>query len=510
MLSYLFSIRIQQWIMFFLCLNILDCILFLFNYSFKYTDGDQCLAWIQSQHYASVNFHDIYFIGQKYNIALEALLSAPFVKMGLQPMYAMPLVTCVLSILPFVLFAYYFYKKKLYEVAFIFVIIPLVLPSEYQMVSFAPRGFVTGLAVSSIGIFGLLTYTNFVIRAIAFFLIFFSVEINPNSVLLTAPLLLYVFLQSNRKWNFVWNAFVGLFVAMVVLFFIRRFYVQYPHYIVHEMKALECSLSNFAHVISNINNITKTFFPAVFHAGIGALFILVLFLFFIFKRGFTSSKIASLFFIMLFVCTWFVNKISDGTANIDLPYYRMYLAIPILYGWFYFFANAKSFYNNKSVFFLILFLVFSGFILKWSMFPVRAKRSVIEGSSVVCRYEISKLIQLKQFVMNDNLVRSTNLIIHDHSLSHYFFSSQLHYPVNIFPFYERLHENIYRTERLQHVRPLFISKVNEPIEKMDTVNGIQVLYNDGFHKVLVTPDSLIFDNAEAVFKTYNINALYKE
>ena len=69
----------------------------------KFIDEDQGIEWYAAREFLRGHFHEPCFFGQSYNSNVEGWLAAPFVAAGMSYSYAVPLVTVLLSVLPFVL-----------------------------------------------------------------------------------------------------------------------------------------------------------------------------------------------------------------------------------------------------------------------------------------------------------------------------------------------------------------------------------------------------------------------
>ena len=68
--------------LFMLGLLILDRLLILYYFGFRFTDIDEMIFWLGANDYARGVFHEPFFYGQNYNYMLEACLAVPFILGG--------------------------------------------------------------------------------------------------------------------------------------------------------------------------------------------------------------------------------------------------------------------------------------------------------------------------------------------------------------------------------------------------------------------------------------------
>lgn len=99
------------------------------------------------------SFYSFAFYGQSYNIAVEAFLAAPLFLAGLSYPLSFALITSSLASVPYRIFSILF-RKKMGDLAGILpLVVLLLMPSEFLMLSSISRGFVQGIAISSIGLY---------------------------------------------------------------------------------------------------------------------------------------------------------------------------------------------------------------------------------------------------------------------------------------------------------------------------------------------------------------------
>ena len=86
-----------------LCLLVADRWLILHQFGFRYVDDDQAIMWNGAEEMAHGRFHEPCFYGQRYNTMLEGLVAVPLLWSGVEHEVALPLMTGVLALLPFMI-----------------------------------------------------------------------------------------------------------------------------------------------------------------------------------------------------------------------------------------------------------------------------------------------------------------------------------------------------------------------------------------------------------------------
>ena len=75
-------------------------------------------------------------------------MAVPLLKLGFSLHIALPLVTTMLTLLPFFVCSQWIFRKKSAIIGVFILSLPLLLPVEYDLITTIPRGFVTGVALS--------------------------------------------------------------------------------------------------------------------------------------------------------------------------------------------------------------------------------------------------------------------------------------------------------------------------------------------------------------------------
>ena len=314
--------------LFILGLLLLDRLLVLYYFGFRYTDIDEMIFWLGANDYARGVFHEPFFYGQNYNYMLEAFFAVPFIWAGFSVKFVLPAVTSLLALFPYIFISYKLKSAGKFAAALFFLFIPLSLPAEYGMITSITRGFVAGLFFTSFLIYPLLMpgkRSSWVIAgifsAIAFIL-------NPNSLNVSMPVLAYLFFVNYRSWNFYLLGIASALPFLVIDWWAKRFYELNPEYLVHSMWKLSYSFSTMIKSFNNLDRFFAWLFPFFPFAGWLVLFVLPVIGIFLYRKS--REKALAVFTGWAFAVFMLgINKVNDGYDNIFLSSVRMYLGMPL-------------------------------------------------------------------------------------------------------------------------------------------------------------------------------------
>ncbi len=390
-----------------LFLVILDRTLFLVNFSFQYVDSDQMIYWQAANDYMKGFFHEPYFYGQNYSFLLEALLSVPFLKLGVPLNYSMPIVTSILSLFPFVLFAFVLYRKSFFVESFVFLAIPIALPIEYEILTSITRGFVTGLFASGFLIFCLIKphkKSSFIllgsISGLAYIL-------NPNSIIFVLPIGIYMLLKNYKSFYFYIFNIISVTPFLFIEYLSKQFYIHHPEYIVHSMWTLNYSFKTLITAFGHLDNFFSYLTPVVWIWGWIVLLLLAVLGVFLFVKN--KKKGLSILISLIFILASLgVNKINDGLNTVFLSPIRMFLGIPLLFGlsiiWTKKYFTVKDLYWKYSIILICCIL----FCVKASLYkPIIKYHTLTENYGPIA---IKKLKQLRcECSVINNIVKEHNI-----------------------------------------------------------------------------------------------------
>ena len=321
--------RHRYWVILPLVIVVLMKVYVHLQFTQVYTDDDQVINWLSAVDKAEGKFHSIYFYGQQYNMSIESILGAILIKLGLPVDRAMPLVGSFLSILPFLVAFALFFRKEDTSVIWIGAAMLCLLPNEYHMISSMVRGFYGAIGLASIGL-ALLTLKHERWKLTGLILCVLSYYANPNSILLTLPVLVYFLLNTPRITDKLKNPWTLTKWSLALFGSIFLFQPPSANSIqfVHKLWAMNWGID---FLMDNARNIGQRwqFIAPLWNNGY--VFVLLMgiciILLFRYKRMLGYLSIGMFCFIIMSLG---LEKTTDGTANVFFPYERMYLALPLI------------------------------------------------------------------------------------------------------------------------------------------------------------------------------------
>lgn len=251
--------------LFLLLLLIADRVLSLWFFGFVYTDIDQTVIWNGAMDYSQGIFREPFFYGQDYNFMLEALLAVPLIWLGIPVYKALPIVTAVLSVVPFIALAFFFRKRNHNLWAYLSLAIPVLLPVEYNFLTTISRGIVQAnlfLPLLLIPFFDPDRLRNITILYIASSLCLLA---NQSSIIIVAPVFLYVYVHQYKSGSFyIKSLWIIPFAALY--FLAKYYYVIHPEKVLLRMSGLKPQLYL---LLTNLkyDELFNHVFPLVSHWG---------------------------------------------------------------------------------------------------------------------------------------------------------------------------------------------------------------------------------------------------
>jgi hypothetical protein len=350
------------------------------DYLFKYTDEDQCVMWEAAYELLHGKLREPCFYGQDYNTCLEGFLAAPFAYFGMPYHIACPLVSLLLGLFPFLVVAWVAWRRRQTIVAAISLLIPLILPVRYAMITGMPRGFTTGIAVAMIPAVLLLpppwrreqngipllapqrrpTWLRSTLPALRYFfaaaLSIIAAQVQPGCVIILVPVALHAILTRWREWKFWAFSMAGLLVALPYPIYVYQFYyVYHPDYVLH-LRGAQWRWG-YTYYLSYLHQfLTPRFGPSLVlqdlvpfcipatpasQAGeflVAAFGIVGLLLLIRLRTAALAAGFMGVFFTFI---TFGYDRIrvGAGTNSASYSYSRMFLAIPVLFLWLLLFIN---------------------------------------------------------------------------------------------------------------------------------------------------------------------------
>lgn len=285
--------------------------------------------WAGTRDFANGIFHEPRFYGQDYNSLMESLFAVPLYWLGVPLYRALPIVSSLLMMVPYLMLSWLVFKKRSKEVGILLLLLLFTFPLMYDLVTATSRGFVTGIAIAT-GTLVALFYKEK--RAVWFFAVFSAVvafSINPNSVIVTIPCLIGLYSVHYRNKAFYVISVLGLISGLVVHLSLNLFYVYHPNYILHGY-GFSIDFEAFAYGISHLDSLLKDVSPIFWKQGWMPLLIcIVLGITFYKKRDFKMAwvTLCTPLFVLIAMC---VSKVYDGSDWVFFPINRMFLALPLV------------------------------------------------------------------------------------------------------------------------------------------------------------------------------------
>ena len=310
-------------------LVILDRVFLLDSFGFAYVGSDDPILWQGAVDYTRGIFHEPYFYGQNYNVMLEALFATPLVGSGMSPHQALPLSTTVIGLLPYIVFATTLFRRGKAWGAFIFMLMPLLLPVEYGMLTMMPRGFVNGLFFTGALIFPILDprlVRSFVVLGLASSVGFIC---NPNSLVFSFPVAVYVLLENRSRPSFYCITALSCVPALVFHLCAKGFYLDHRLFNVHSNFGLNYSMELLMGAFGRLDRFLGHLMPIAWSMGwlvLPTLLLIVVKL----RRRAPHRAIALMSALILMIVILGVDKVNDDAGTLFLSSVRMFLGAPLL------------------------------------------------------------------------------------------------------------------------------------------------------------------------------------
>lgn len=324
------ELYLKLFFFFLLSAVVADKVFALMAIGFAYSDADQTLIWNATHDMLHGHFYQPCFYGQSYNPLIESFLAVPLLALHIRPYMALPIITAILGLFPYLLFSILSYKRKWHLAAFIVSAMPLLLPFGFEMLTIMPRGFVTGIFFSAIGsAFILFGHTRYRFLLFSFFSII-ALTANPNCGLIICPLLFYILLENRARLNVYIQLFSGALIASPFPLFIYYFYKNHPELIVHSEK----SKSFVPHLLLDALKEPGVFLRDILPFGFSFWFLVLLLMLIIglaiYRKAYRRPAAVSIAAFVIFILSLGIEKVHDGRPVIFLSFSRMYLALPFV------------------------------------------------------------------------------------------------------------------------------------------------------------------------------------
>lgn len=304
-------------------------ILLFCTVNIDFIDNDQILIWLGAKHYSQGIFYEPRFYGQAYSTMMEGLFAVPFMWLKLPVYYAVPLATHIIFLFPFLFPAFYLFKKKLFDKAILVLTILLCMPLGFDVMASIPRGFVTGLFFTSFFVINLLNPYNYKYILLNTVFACIGVLVNPNSVLVSAPFLFYLFLLNYKDKRYYVYSIMGLVCALPFEFLLNHYYRIHPESIIFDFS----NKFDPHYFIDAVSHLDDRFAHIGFFIEESCVITLIVFFaigLYFFKKN-KKWFFSFILFISIILISFLGEKTADGVVWPHFSYSRMYLAIPVFF-----------------------------------------------------------------------------------------------------------------------------------------------------------------------------------
>lgn len=201
------------------------------------------------------------------------------------------------------------------------------MPLGYDIINSIPRGFVTGLFFSSFFIVSIYNPTNIKFIFLNTVLSYIGYLVNPNSVLVSAPFLCFMFFHNYKNKRYYFVSIIAVLFVLPVHYYVIHYYKIHPEYVLYGFSN-SFSFNYFKTAIIGLN---ERFAHVSFFIDDNGFFIqlLLLFLGFAFYK---KNKVVFLSYgclLIIVVVSLFSSKAADGAPWAFYSYSRLYLGIPV-------------------------------------------------------------------------------------------------------------------------------------------------------------------------------------
>jgi hypothetical protein len=300
--------------------------------NFKLVDSDQMYMWLGAKDFSEGHFYEARYYGQNYNTFMEALFAVPLLWTGLSVYKALPVATLFISLFPWLFTAGYLYYNKRKVNALITLAVLLSMPAQFDLTNSLSRGFVTGLFFCSFYVINIINPRNihaYLINAVLSVIAWF---VNPTSVFVSAPFLLYLFLHNFRTRSCYLASLPALLLLWPLHLLFDRLYILHPEYIMHPM------VDNFStdYFWESIQTLDLKFgyISPFFENRSVSLIVALLILGALFWRFDRKALVCLGLLVAITLFSFIYEKSCEGTEWAYMPWSRMYLGIPFFIGLF--------------------------------------------------------------------------------------------------------------------------------------------------------------------------------
>lgn len=404
----------------------------LIQFGFEYTDQDQAVLWEGVRDFSSGVFHETRYYGQGYNTMLEALLATPLYLAGVPVYQALPVVTTLLALLPFIIPASLACFRKQHSTGYLILLLALAFPADYDLITTLSRGFITGIALASVSFIWMDKKTPVAYYLFALFIVL-GFTVNPNSIILSGPLALYFWLKNSKQIQLYFYGSAGLLTGWLIHSLLNSFYTRYPNYELHRPSG-EFAWSYFTDGIEHFDLFFDGLIPLYLHWSWLALLLPVFFAIYFFRTGKRAEGYTCIIIPFVLLLPLFNSRLHNASDTIFYSYSRMFLAFPVLLVALLYFLPFKKI--NP-----LFYLPFLGvFVFKLTVFQENLDKRLNESTYILVRPVedvLKKCQDLKKLAEKHHaeliLITDFGYILHNYACA----ACTDNFPNTLYPTFER-------------------------------------------------------------------------
>lgn len=313
----------------------LDRLLLLFLFGFRYVGDDDGIIWSAAVDYAHGRFHEPYFYGQDYAVMLEALVAAPFVRLGIPLHILMPVVTSMLALAPYWSFAFWHRAHGRSVAALVFLAMPVLLPVEFGLMTTVTRCFITGIAPFAALPWILDLRDRWTKPFLVGLVVSAGAFINPNGLVFSTAFCAWYLLASPRRARVLVFLLAGMVPFVLAHLAAQGYCKAHPERMMNvigdwRMRFVPLKL---AESFTMLDRHFRWLFPLLPATGSLAFIALAALIGGHLRERRRLYALALSGALVLLILSFAFPKTHDGRDHVFFPYGRMYLAVPLLLCW---------------------------------------------------------------------------------------------------------------------------------------------------------------------------------
>jgi len=311
-------------------LGIIDRLLIL-QLTIGYASDDLTVIWLAAQDYSQGIFHEPFFYGQNYGVMLEALLAAPFVALGADPIAAVPVVIAFIAMAPFWSFAFYYFLRKEYVGALLFAAIPLLLPPEHGI----QYTNLNGLAVLAIFPWVQRIRKNALSAFLTGLVLTAAAMVNLNALVACAAFGTWFLFSHAKQPKLIGWAALGTVPVIAAFWAAMQFYAQRPEAVMNTIFdwRFVFHAEGIPIAFGQLDAHFAWLFPLWWPNGHVVIWALIMIGIVLYRSKKVATAIGLFAALAVIVLSFGFSKVHDGTSSVFFPLSRFYLAAPLLLGW---------------------------------------------------------------------------------------------------------------------------------------------------------------------------------